>query len=611
MNPIRILLKFVHNLKFRSKLFISYILLISIPLVIISYKCFSTSMNVMSDLAGKNTLEIVKQSNQIIDSKLADIERDSLKIINDRTLFNEIKNANKNNDYSILLMDRKLTDILDKYFSDDEYYSANIVSSYYMFGANSLGIPYENFDNSPIYWKTVKKNGGIEWIPSYDFLKMFHIKGMEHIHLDFKYLFAATRLLNCMYIDNGGVMMLDKSIERPVLIVNLKEEAFEQIFEKITPVKGAYYFVVDKEKRIISHSNKSKIGTIERATWLDRIINKNSGIDYVKINGKEMIICFDISSVTGWTSVVVIPRTGLVSKLAPVLMNYTIELFLVLAIISMAVAFIISGSITKPLHKLIGAMKKTGQGDFKTKLEVTNNGEIGYLIGRFNNMNEQIGQLIEENYMTKIREKETEIMALNIQLNPHFLYNALNIINWLAIGSGQKEISRMIVSLSEMLQYTAHNTDEIALFERDFAWLQNYTYIMTCRFEGKFIVEYDIDPRLFICEVPKLFLQPFVENAIIHGFDSIENGGVIKISGSLHGETAVFSIEDNGTGFDVNTKQDKGTYNKMNIGIRNVNRRIKLIYGEEYGVTIKSELKVGTCVRIELPAIFSNNFEIS
>ena len=208
-----------------------------------------------------------------------------------------------------------------------------------------------------------------------------------------------------------------------------------------------------------------------------------------------MIACYDTSQVTGWTSIVLIPPKELMRFSVPLVKSYTLKLALIFIIISMSLAYIISGTITKPLKKLLIAIKKTGEGNFDTKIQEDSGGEIGYLICKFNNMNEKIGLLIKENYLTKIREKETEIMALNIQLNPHFLYNSLNIINWLAIENKQKEISKLIVSLSSMLQYTAHNNCEMENFEDDLKWLKNYIYLMSYRFEGKFTVNYDIDSR--------------------------------------------------------------------------------------------------------------------
>jgi len=603
MKAITLIYNYFGNMRFRKKLIVSYILLISIPFGILTYKYFTVTMKVLSTLASQNVYEIVKQNNHIIDSKLYKIEEDSLNMITDKVLYKEVKDGKTDTGYMLLQMDNNLTSIINNYLREDsDYYSANIITSYYTFGKSNIYIPYENFNKTDIYSKAMKSNGAIQWIPTYDFIKMFGMDYLDKVNFDFKYMFSAVRMLNCSYIDNGTPMSLDKSIERPILIVNFKEDLYRKAFKNI-PIKGAYYLVADQNGYIISHSDINKVATYEKSDWLNELIKKRSGSSVVNINGKRMIVCYDTSSVTGWISIVVISPERLISDIVPVIKSYTTKLTLIIILISMIFAYIISGSITKPLKKLLEAMKKTGEGNFDTKIQVNSGGggEIGYLINKFNNMNGKIEVLIEENYMTKIREKETEIMALNIQLNPHFLYNSLNIINWMAIENKQKEISKLIVSLSSMLQYTAHNNSEMENFEDDLEWLKNYICIMTYRFEGKFTVNYDIDIKILEHKVPKLFLQPFVENSIIHGFENMESGGIIKISGFIDKNKIIFCVEDNGIGMNDKEIYTEIKSKKQSIGIKNVNRRIKLIFGDEYGVTIESEYSKGTKVIVTLP----------
>ena len=216
-------------------------------------------------------------------------------------------------------------------------------------------------------------------------------------------------------------------------------------------------------------------------------------------------------------------------------------------------------------------------------------------------MDDKIANLIDENYVTKLREKEAIIMSLNIQLNPHFLYNTLNIINWIAIENDEKEISKMIVSLSSMLQYTAHNHEENSDFGTDLDWIKEYLYIMENRFEDKFKTYYDIDQHLNSYRVPKLFLQPFIENSIIHGFATIDNKGTLYIKGWVTEDGAYFSVEDNGTGMDRNKIQEIMSKSSKRIGMNNVNKRIQLMYGDNYGVSIESEMNRGTKILIKLP----------
>lgn len=595
--------RYFRNMRFRTKLVITYIALISIPLVILSYKYQSTAMEALSKLAGRNVYEIVKQNNQIIDAQLSKIEENSLSMITDHVLFNEIKNAKPNNGYALMQMDDKLTNVIDNYFSDyNEYYSANLITSYYTFGRRIISIPYSDFNKTYIYRNAMEAKGGLVWIPTYDFNGIFGNANMKNINFDYKYIFSAVRLLNCSYVDHQTNLSLDKSIERPILIVDIKEDLFRETFQNSIAINGSYFYIVDRDGRIISHSNKNKVATYDKSEWLQGLFDKKNGTSVVRLNGKRMIVCFSMLKTTGWMSVVIIPPNMLIKDIVPVIKAYTVYLALGLILVAILLAYIISGSITKPLKKLLHAIKKTGEGNFNTKIEIQNSDELGYLMDKFNDMNEKIQLLIDENYMTKIREKETEIMALNVQLNPHFLYNTLNIINWLAIENSQKTISSLLTSLSSMLQYTAYNYSELVNFEDDLKWLENYVYIMKCRFEDRFYVEYDIDPKLLKFIVPKLFLQPFVENAIIHGFEKMESGGIIKISAINNDSSVLFSVEDNGKGINTENVKSEKKDNKQNIGIKNVDRRIKLIYGDQYGVVVKAGAGNGTRVEVILPS---------
>jgi len=317
-------------------------------------------------------------------------------------------------------------------------------------------------------------------------------------------------------------------------------------------------------------------------------------------DGKKELVCFDTLEVNGWISAIMVPVEKILSSL-PVIKYYTLYLSVILIVIAIIFALILSDRISKPLRELSTAINKVGEGNFDTKVYIQSNNEIGKLVHSFNEMNEKIRQLIEENYEVKIREKETQIMALNLQLNPHFLSNTLNTINWMAIENNQEEISKMIISLSTMLQYTMQNSKETVLFKDDLEWLKSYIYIMSNRSPGLFSVIYDFDPLLYGKQVPKLFLQPFIENSIIHGFEFMESGGIIRIKGVIENETRYFYVIDNGKGLTEEEIHNALNSDEKKIGISNVNKRIKLIYGERYGVKIKSQVGTGTEIEISMP----------
>jgi two-component system sensor histidine kinase YesM len=593
------------NLK--SKLIISYIILITLPISILGIKYYDTSKDVILELARQNALEIVKKNNQIIDEKLSKVQDISLTMIVDCGLFRMFNEVDSNDDYGLLLMDREVSKIINRYYSQSpDIYSAQLVTSYYTFGDRTKNIvPTENFYQSTLYSDAQAEAGRLVWIPTYNFAGMYHMNELKQAHLDYEYIFSMARIFNVSCVDNGKVINLDKNKERPVLTVNFKEDLYKRIYEDSNPMKETSFFVASNSRVIISHTDSTRLASIENSAWLHDIAQKNSGTGFVKIDGKEMIACYDVSKVTGWISVILIPPNALLRDILSTIRFYLVNLATILTCLSILFAYLISARITKPINKLLRAIKKMGTGNFNSKISDPGTDEFGLLITKFNHMNDKIKALIDENYVVKIREKETEIMVLNIQLNPHFLYNSLNIINWMAVKGEKEKTSKMLVSLSRMLQYTTYSNEETTVLSKDLEWLKEYVYIMENRFEGKFSVQYYINPLIMEFKVPKLFLQPFIENSLLHGFGNGVDEVTIAIYGWIQEDTVYFSIEDNGRGINTTRMQEILEGNASLVGINNVNKRLKLLYGVEFGVHIESEPGNGTRVLITIP-IFSS-----
>lgn len=325
-----------------------------------------------------------------------------------------------------------------------------------------------------------------------------------------------------------------------------------------------------------------------------------SGTQRMKLNGENMIICFDRSTVTGWLSIVITPESALVSNLVPVIRTSTIVLAAILSGIAFLFAYFILSRITGPIKKLLGAMRSVGEGDFQTRVEVSTNDEFGILMQRFNRMNDRIHLLVKENYEIKLKEKEAEIHALNMQMNPHFLYNTLNIMNWTAIENNQKELSKMLVCLSNMLHYTSRKEWGAVHLSEEIEWMKNYFYIMSARFEGKFTVNYEIDPILYDHKLPRLLFQPFVENAILHGFNQMEEGALSSFTAGQRRKT-FFEINDNGRGISEEMIKVILYKQSSSVGIKNTISRIQMAYGDEYGIEIRSVPGSGASILIRLP----------
>ncbi|MNV19052.1 putative sensor-like histidine kinase [compost metagenome] len=593
------------NLSLRVRLTASYIALIVVSITVLGVGYYVKSSEVVLKNASGTYLGLVRSSNQSLDAKFAGVEQSAINMHLDEDLYELFNTTNLQKKYFDYDNDRRITRVLQKYFpTSEDVYSVNLATKDYTFGGNpNFWIPKKDFSASDVYQIGMNARDRTLWIPTYNLLEKFYATSEVSSTKD-KYVFTATRLINLSLVSNNLLRPMNKDAERPILLVNFQESMINRAFKESLVVKDAYYYVLTKDNEIVSTSNRSGSRPVSQ-DWINRAISKKSGTEIIQVDGEKMVVCFDVIPTTGWLSAMFIPYNNLL-KTMPNMISYTLYSTVLVLVLSVFVASIISSKITLPLKKLMWGIKQIGVGNFNTRIETYGTSEVNLIIHKFNQMNDKIQVLIEENYETHLKEMEAELKALNFQFNPHFLYNTLNIINYLAIENKQTVISNMLVELSEMLEYTAKKSGEVA-FGEDVKYLQNYVYIMRQRFEDKFNIEYHIDPELYHYSVPKFFLQPFMENALIHALEDRETDGWIRVSGRIEDQTRIFTIEDNGKGMEPDTLRrvlatiDDPVSMSKSIGIANVNKRVKLIYGSQYGVEIESQRNKGTKITITLP----------
>ncbi len=593
----------------RFRLVLTYIVLITIPLALLGIRYYWSSKEVVSDIVQRNTYEMLVKNNENIDGKLSVVMEDMINFTVDKDVFDAFNLIKPSSDYEIKLLDDEITPIMEKHFTRPlDIYSAQLATSYYTLGtASGLSggkpfIPKNTFTSTELYKAALSGNARPVWIPTYEFSDMFHADYMKDVNLDFKYMFSVVQLIRGAYSDGRNFFSLPDDVEKPVLIINLKEDFYRKAFNNSIPVEGGHYFVMSREGRIVSHQDPRLLSTLIKDKVLLDLTREAGGTKRIKIGTQDVVVCFVTSKVTGWTSVIVIPAKKMLGDIPATIKSNLFISALLLIPFSIFLSIFLTGRITKPIRKLTSAINKTGSGNFETHIEESGAKELKLLIHKYNTMNQKIQKLIEENYEITIREKEAEIMDLNLQLDPHFMYNTLNLINMIALENDQEEISEMIENLSVMLKYSVKTKKDIVPFSGDLEYLRGYILIMTKRFEGKFRIQYDIDSRLYAYGVPKFFMQPFVENAFVHGFDSMQSHGVLIISGRLEENKRVFRIEDNGKGMDKKILEQLESKETGSVGIQNVMRRIHILYGERYGVLIESKPGRGTKVTIRLPA---------
>ncbi|MFS0724635.1 cache domain-containing sensor histidine kinase [Paenibacillus sp. 1P07SE] len=583
---------------FRTRLLASYVFLVVVPLVTAGIIFYTKSLQVVTGQARQNVQSILIQNNEVIDTKLGFVERNSQSLFVDRELFEIFNTLDPADESELLQADRRVNSVLRSYFSlIEDVYAYQLWTSYFTFGQS---LPQGRPQESDIYREAVEAGGRMIWYPTYDFADMFGQDYLGQGRLDFRYLYSATRVVDFTYQNDLSLERMKPEVERPVLVVSFKAESLMALFEQSIP-PGSSYLILDQDNSVVAGSDREQISQRYASEWVDELQQLNSGTKRMTLDGETVIVCYDRSRVTGWLSIVITPQSALVAELVPAVRNSTLLLSLLMIVVALAFAYVISGKITNPIKRLVGAMRSVGEGDFHTRLAVRDQDEFGLLMQRFNRMNDRIRRLVTENYESRLKEQEAEIRALNMQMNPHFLYNTLNVMNWTAIENGQRELSKMLICLSHMLQYTARKEWDAVTLAEELDWMRSYFFIMAVRFEDKFAVAYDIDPVLQESKLPRLLFQPFVENAILHGFAHLETGGVISIRGWREGEMRRFAIEDNGIGMDSGTVERILYEPSASIGIQNTIARIRLAYGEPYGIDIVSSPGQGTTIFLTLP----------
>lgn len=271
-----------------------------------------------------------------------------------------------------------------------------------------------------------------------------------------------------------------------------------------------------------------------------------------------------------------------------------------------------SRRLTKPIRSMMEQMSQIESGNFKVKLSVESKDEIGILSSRFNQMSQELETYINKSYVAQVKQSEAEMTALKSQIYPHFLYNTLEIIRMTALENEDMKVSMMIEALSQQIHYIIGPVQDLVPLEAEMDIIKKYIYLLNCRISGKVQLTADLG-GLSKTMVPKLILQPIVENAYVHGLKPRGGSGHIMIDAAVENQLLVISLMDNGAGMNEETLERlrkllvsdeigiKNEHNWQSIGLKNVHDRIRYLYGEDYGLEITSTVSVGTMVRMVMP----------
>lgn len=314
--------------------------------------------------------------------------------------------------------------------------------------------------------------------------------------------------------------------------------------------------------------------------------------DYLSGETRQYVFSVYTNKLTDWDLVSVIARREL-SHASNWIRVLILVVALSLAVCSLVVAVFVSKHIYKPLKTLEKTIDQVGEGS-RHLTEQFDDSEIGMLGNKFKRMVNHNLELRERLLESKIREREAELYLLQEQINPHFLYNALDSLYCLAMIHDAEDIAEMVEALSGTFRLSLNNGSTVITVRDELKHIENYMVVQNMRFDGRFHLDIQVAEALKDIPIQKLLLEPFVENAVYHGLERRTGEGTVKIRGRLEGEDLYFLIEDNGVGVEDLSRLEQG------YGITNVRERIRLYYGENYGVSFESEKGVGTKVTVHI-----------
>ncbi len=374
---------------------------------------------------------------------------------------------------------------------------------------------------------------------------------------------------------------------------------YSKIFDSMNLAVNEDYgvFVYNSDKEVLYENQQITKNPKEKMEFSDfQKIGKRDSANYILLE-KEI-------EQNGWHAACYLPKKGIISPMQPILLMVLL-MWAACVIFSAAVIMKFSGNMAHRLEKLTKTMTEVDEGNLEVELVSAEKDEIGDLTRGFNQMLSRIRQLIQEVYESRIRQKQYEMTALRAQINPHFLYNSLSLINWKALEIGSDDISKATLALSRYYRTSLNKGKNTMSVREEIDNVRSYLQIQEMFHDYSFEVKMDVAEDILDYRTLNLILQPLAENAIAHGIDRKRGGepGVISIAGRRDGGCVVLSVADNGVGMEQEKAQTILTEKSSGYGVRNVNSRIQLEYGEAYGLSIESEPGKGTKVTVRIPVV--------
>ena len=389
--------------------------------------------------------------------------------------------------------------------------------------------------------------------------------------------------------------------------ISINEKELSQTYASLAPDDQSEAVLVGPDGCILSALNETLIGRDLRAAFpgFEQVLNDDNGYFGTKVNQVGVLVIYQDVEGTDWKLVQAVPRRTLLNSSGSLFLFMLLALLL-LIIFSVIFSAIQNHTIIHPIYRLSKELSQVKDGNFDIQVNSNCRDEIGCLTEAFEEMLKRTKELINRVYLSRIQEKESAFKALEAQINPHFLYNVLDSIHWAAIKQKDWEVSDRIEALSELFRHVLNKGDSITTMRAEVNYLQNYLFLQKNKFAGKICVCIDVEEELMECQTLKLILQPLVENAIQHGLAEKDGTGNISVWIERKDGSLFLHVEDDGCGADEDAVRSM-IYAEQETGgafaLKNIHDRVRMRYGEPYGLTFESLEQVGTVVTVRIPEL--------
>lgn len=566
------------DLRFRDKLTFSTLTAALIPLLLFSMVVGTTIIGEVGNKSSQLTLQVVTQTSESLDIYIGTIE----KLMN--YVIDECSEESTATDNNLQHLSEMTASILDAYpeiagitiaYPDDSYY-----------GEGMTRISRDLFADEGWYQYALELYGKLGIVGNA----------------------VGRNVVNNLNDSSDSIFSLVKSFEIEkdcygVVLFDIRHDIIEQLIDRVSIGEEGLLYVVDDNDMVYTPES-DVVYRIDKTCYQ----NDSTKGDMIKINGKDFFVISHHSDYSGWRTIGVLPRTEFLAGVQSIYRTLFICIIISLVMVVL-VSVGISGTVTRPLLRLASFMEKVEDGDFSVRFKSKYRDEIGALGQSFNHMIERINQLINELYVEKQNRLEAQLKTLQEQIKPHFLYNTLDTISWMARSHDANDVVQLVDALTNMFRVgLSSGRDYIALREEK-KHVINYLYIQKVRYGERLQYDIDIPEEYDAVIVPKLILQPLVENAIYHGVKMKRVKGSIVIRAEAKGDKLYLHVKDDGAGMSPERLEEirgwlenpQSRNENIGFGLSYIEERIVLTYGLDYGISVESQEGKFTEVTICLP----------